>query len=109
MRKLTRANLDGANLTGADLDGANLTGANLSEVEITEPPLFIHGVSVYPLTAYSGTKGEKMVKIGCKLHTLAEWDVIFAANTYRNLLDTDEQYDAHRRAFEFAKAELLRG
>ena len=104
MRKLTRANLSGANLTGAYLDGASLT-----EVEITEPPLFIHGVSVYPLMAYSGTKGEKMVKIGCKLHTVAEWDAIFTANIYRDLLKTDDQYDAHRRAFEFAKAELLRG
>ncbi len=70
---LAGANLAGANLDGANLDGANLAGANLAGAKITEDitiaraPLQILGLS-YPVLIL-----DQHIKIGCELHSIAEW------------------------------------
>jgi len=75
---LARANLDGANLADANLAGANLAGAYLAgaylagakigdDITITRPPLQILGLS-YPVLIF-----DNHIKIGCELHSIAEW------------------------------------
>ena len=91
---LAGANLAGAYLTGADHAGADLAGADLAgadlaraylaranlagayltgakwadNITLTRDPLQIYGLR-YPITIL-----DAHMQIGCKLHTLAEWE-----------------------------------
>ena len=71
---LVDANLVGANLVGANLVDANLVDANLvgakwsGNITLTRAPLQIYGLR------YSVTILDAHMQIGCKLHTLAEWE-----------------------------------
>ena len=70
-----RARLVGANLGGADLRGANLVGADLrgagatygDGVPITRAPIIITGLT------WSVLIFDTHMKIGCELHSLADW------------------------------------
>ena len=67
---LTGANLPGAYLTGAYLAGANLTGAKLAEViTISKTPIQVQGIGPWPVIIF-----DRHMKIGCQLHSLAEWE-----------------------------------
>jgi hypothetical protein len=67
---LTGANLTGAYLTGAYLAGANLTGAKLAEViTISKTPIQVQGIGPWPVIIF-----DRHMKIGCQLHSLAEWE-----------------------------------
>ena len=66
---LARAYLAGANLVGANFAGANFAGAKWADnITLTRAPLQIHGLH------YFVTILDAHMQIGCKLHTLAEWE-----------------------------------
>ena len=64
---LSDANLRGANLSGANLSYANLPDANLFDEKITKPVTQLL-TEIWPVII-----GETKIKIGCQLHTIAEW------------------------------------
>jgi hypothetical protein len=57
----------------------------------------------YNVTAYCN-----FVQIGCKLHTIAEWEKIFAFGTYSNLCKNEEEYRLCEQAFKLCKQALER-
>jgi len=64
---LRDAYLSGADLSGADLRGADLRGAYLFDEKITKPVTQLL-TEIWPVII-----GETKIKIGCQLHTIAEW------------------------------------
>jgi len=64
---LADANLADANLAGADLADANLARADLFDEKITKPVTQLL-TEIWPVII-----GETKIKIGCQLHTIAEW------------------------------------
>ena len=83
--RLVGASLDGASLVGASLDGARLVGARLDGASldgarwgagaayghgtpITRAPIIITGLH------WSVLIFDSHMKIGCELHSLADWD-----------------------------------
>ena len=68
------------------------------DAKVTKNPLNIIGAARFPLTAYA-----QFVQIGCKLHTVEEWDDIFRDSKYIDLAESEEAYQTYRRTFEFAK------
>jgi len=76
---LTRANLTGANLTGANLyctnlTGANLTGADLTRAKYGEGIPLEHAPLILQGTKYQILIMDTHIKIGCKMHSHAEWE-----------------------------------
>ena len=64
---LSGTDLSGANLNDADLSGADLRGADLSGEKLTKAPISILNLT-WPILIT-----EKYLRIGCQLHTHAEW------------------------------------
>jgi len=74
---LSGADLSGADLSGADLRGAYLRGAYLRGADLRGAYLFDEKI-VKPITQlltefWPVIIGETKIKIGCHLHTIAEW------------------------------------
>jgi len=65
---LSGANLLGANLFGADLEGANLRGANLFGADGNGREVKTISTTKYHISIAAGC-----IRIGCKIHTVAEW------------------------------------
>jgi uncharacterized protein YjbI with pentapeptide repeats len=66
--KLVHADLRGAYLARACFVGADLTGARWNNgLVLKRPPIQIYGLE-YPVTIF-----DEHMRIGCELHTLAEW------------------------------------
>ena len=63
-----KADLSGANLSRANLSGANLSGATYNGHSMTKPPIMISGLTWY------ATILDTHMKIGCELHSFAEWE-----------------------------------
>ena len=65
---LRHANIGGADLGGADLRGAYLGGAKLADdIRINEHPIQLLGLR-YDVFIF-----DEHIKIGCELHSMAEW------------------------------------
>ena len=64
-----RADLAGANLYGADLTGADLTGAKYGDgIPLEHIPIILQGTKYYIIIM------DTHIKIGCELHSHAEWE-----------------------------------
>ena len=73
-------NLRNADLIGADLIGADLIGADLIDVNL---PIYCKWRVSY------NTNG--LIKIGCKVKSIEEWDLFFdSTETFNTKRDTEE-------------------
>jgi len=61
-------------------------------------PLCISGAARYTLTAYAG-----LIQIGCKRHTISEWEQVFEKRRYHNEAESSKAYAIYRQMFEFAR------
>jgi hypothetical protein len=80
------AYLGGADLRGADLGGADLRGADLGGADL---PIFCK---------WDHSVVDDKIKIGCKIHSVSEWDEFFAS---------DEVYETQRDTEEFRRIQAV--
>lgn len=73
-------------LSGADLSGANLSGADLSGADLPMYCKWNHSII------------DNKIRIGCKLHTIEEWDLFF--KSYK-------VYETQRNTKEFKQIEAV--
>ena len=71
---------------------------------------FFSGLYAYHVWAMIDTKGERWVRMGCLLKSLAEWEKVGIRNSNRSEFPDDGSEKCENRvaAFEFAKAAALR-
>jgi hypothetical protein len=82
---LSKANIYDADLRFSGLSGANLSGANLSEANLSEANLTAANLERAILI---GTRCDKAIFAGCRIHGLSAWDLRLADAQQTNLIIT---------------------
>jgi len=93
---LRSADLRSANLSSADLRLADLSSANLSSANLYSANLYSANLPIY--CKWNHSIQDDKIRIGCKLHTIQEWDLFF---------ESDKIYETKRNTQDFKQIQAV--